>query len=489
MHQNAQVAIKTPFGTTKRTDIKNIIMQGTVWGSLMCTVTMDKLAKQVYQSDNLLYKYNEEVSVPPLEMVDDILTVSKCGVTAVTMNCKVNAFTELKKLQLGHSKCGRMHVGSKSNMCNKGNVHGEQMKETQKEKYLGDQINNKGTIKDTIAERTSKGYAIVAQIMALLKELPIGQKRTQIGLMLRDAWLVNGTLYNSEAWHGICKNTMKPLEAVDQHLLRQLLGAHAKTPVEFLYLETGCMPLRFIVKSRRLNYHKEVVTRPKEELISRIYESQKKAPKTGDWSELVKDDLTVLHINMSDEAIASMSTLSYKKYIKSRVQNAAFLELKSMAENHTKIKNIKYENLGKAQAYLESKEFSNIECQVLTLLRSQTLRHIKVNFRSMYGGETLCPLCQDHPDTQEHILKCHKIQEIEPELKEATCEFSDVFGNITEQERAIETYIKALKARDSLILDENQHSLPGLYTGPRLTRTTRTMEGREDRTDCTVLQG
>ena len=160
-----------------------------------------------------------------------------------------------------------------------------------------------------------------------------------------------------------------------------------------------------------------------------------------------------------------------------------------MAENHTKIKNIKYENLGKAQAYLESKEFSNIECQVLTLLRSQTLRHIKVNFRSMYGGETLCPLCQDHPDTQEHILKCHKIQEIEPELKEATCEFSDVFGNITEQKRAIETYIKALKARDWLILDENQHSLPGLYTGPRLTRTTRTMEGREDRTDCTVLQG
>ena len=489
MNQNAQVAIKTQFGTTKRTDIKNIIMQGTVWGSLMCTVTMDKLAKQVYQSDNLLYKYNEEVSVPPLEMVDDILTVSKCGVTAVTMNSEVNAFTELKKLELGHSKCGRMHVGSKCNMCNKGNVHGEQMKETQKEKYLGDQINNKGTIKDTIAERTSKGYAIVAQIMALIKELPIGQKRTQIGLMLRDAWLVNGTLYNSEAWHGICKNTMKPLEAVDQHLLRQLLGAHAKTPLEFLYLETGCTPLRFIIKSRRLIYHKEVVTRPKEELISRIYESQRKAPKTGDWSELVKDDQKMLDINMSDDAIASMSILSYKKYIKNKVRNAAFKELQSMAENHKKIKDIEYSNFGKAQAYLSSKEFSNIECQVLTQLRSQTLRNIKMNFRSMYGEETMCPLCQDHPDTQEHIVECHKIQELEPIFKEGACQLNDVFGSITVQKIFIETFMKALRARDSLIVDENQHSLPGLYTGPRLARTVRTTEGREDRTDCTVLQG
>ena len=55
------------------------------------------------------------------------------------------------------------------------------MKETQKEKYLGDRINSKGTLKDTIAYCIQ--YAIVAQIMALLKELPIGHLRTNIGLI------------------------------------------------------------------------------------------------------------------------------------------------------------------------------------------------------------------------------------------------------------------------------------------------------------------
>ena len=59
-----------------------------------------------------------------------------------------------------------MHLGYKSNQCHKGNVHGEEMKQTQKEKYLGDQINNKGNIKDTIIERANKGYAIAQRIFA-----------------------------------------------------------------------------------------------------------------------------------------------------------------------------------------------------------------------------------------------------------------------------------------------------------------------------------
>ena len=38
-NQNAEVAIKTGNGITKRTHINNVIIQGTVWGSLLCTTT------------------------------------------------------------------------------------------------------------------------------------------------------------------------------------------------------------------------------------------------------------------------------------------------------------------------------------------------------------------------------------------------------------------------------------------------------------------
>ena len=40
-NQNANISIKTHGGKSKRFSIKNIIMQGTVWGSLLCTTSMD----------------------------------------------------------------------------------------------------------------------------------------------------------------------------------------------------------------------------------------------------------------------------------------------------------------------------------------------------------------------------------------------------------------------------------------------------------------
>ena len=66
--------------------------------------------------------------------------------------------------------------------------------------------------------------------------------------------LVNGTLFNSEAWHGMDEKDILLLEKVDEALLRGLLNAHSKVPLESLYLETGCIPNRYIIKSRRLSY-------------------------------------------------------------------------------------------------------------------------------------------------------------------------------------------------------------------------------------------
>ena len=53
--QNAKIAMKTSMGLTDRIDIEDLIMQGTVFGSIICTSVMDKLAKIFYQDKKLLY--------------------------------------------------------------------------------------------------------------------------------------------------------------------------------------------------------------------------------------------------------------------------------------------------------------------------------------------------------------------------------------------------------------------------------------------------
>ena len=98
---------------TERENIENLIMQGTVFGSLICTAVMDKLGKIFYNDEALLYKYKNEVQVPVLGMVDDVLCVARCSSEAVQSVATINAFMELNKLKLASKKCAKIHIGKK----------------------------------------------------------------------------------------------------------------------------------------------------------------------------------------------------------------------------------------------------------------------------------------------------------------------------------------------------------------------------------------
>ena len=93
------LAIKTPNGSTKRIEMKELVMQGSVWGPLCCTATMDKIGKKAYKSGSPLYNYKGLVSIPPLGMVDDELTMAECGTASTLTNVTMNCFTESKKLK------------------------------------------------------------------------------------------------------------------------------------------------------------------------------------------------------------------------------------------------------------------------------------------------------------------------------------------------------------------------------------------------------
>ena len=225
---NANVAEKVPSGITKRVNISNNIMQGTVWGSLLCTCTIDKLGKNAYEHPELLYTY-KGVPIPPLGMVDDILTVSNVENTETT-NKLVNTFIEEKNLKLSKEKCVRIHIGKGHENCLQLMAHKEQMKNIVREKYLWDMIDQSGRLQATMDKRKSKGDGIVAEILSIVNEIPLGEHKIEIALRLKEAMIIHGMLYNSEAWHGVTSAHIVKLESVDESLLRGLLKAHSKTP-------------------------------------------------------------------------------------------------------------------------------------------------------------------------------------------------------------------------------------------------------------------
>ena len=132
-NENAQVAVKSTRGISKRINIKNIIMQGSVWGGICCIALMDKLGQLAYSNPELLDYYRGVVATPPLQMVDDVLGVQKCSNKSRRLNNTINTFMELEKLTLSWKKCSIVHIGKSDMNCPELKVHGQQMKRSRQE--------------------------------------------------------------------------------------------------------------------------------------------------------------------------------------------------------------------------------------------------------------------------------------------------------------------------------------------------------------------
>ena len=92
---------------------------------------------------------------------------------------------------------------------------------------------------------------------------------------MRDSIFTSKVFLNSEVWHSVTKAQVEELEVVDRMLMRHLLNAHCKTGIEWLMADTGKINLKSLIQIRRLMYLWHILSRDENEMISRIYNSQK----------------------------------------------------------------------------------------------------------------------------------------------------------------------------------------------------------------------
>ena len=243
-------------------------MQDSVWGSLCCVALLDKLTKHVYANKELLYYYKGLVGCPPLQMVDDVLAVQTCN-KSQQLNTVINTFMELEKLTLSKTKCHKLHMGKNERQCQDMKVHGESVKNTKTEKYLGDLISSNGSNKPNLAKRLSSGWGKVSFIPGLVSGALLRRWKIAAVLILRKGLLINSMLFISEAWHNFSQCQVEAFEKIDEALLRGLVLGHAKIPAPALYLETGQEPLRYLLAYRRLLYLKTILQRDSDDLIKK----------------------------------------------------------------------------------------------------------------------------------------------------------------------------------------------------------------------------
>ena len=237
---------------------------------------------------------------------------------------------------------------------------------------------------------------------------------------------------------------------VDEYLLRKIVGAPSKTPKETLYLETGCKPLKFIVKKRRLMYLHHILKRKDDELIHKFYKAQKLKPSKNDWVVTIEEDKKYLDIKMEDNDIRKLSKYKFKQILNEKIKEHSFKFLIKKKESHSKTENLIYDKL-EIQSYLKSdSKLSNEQKQLLFKFRTRMI-DLKTNYRNKYF-DLSCQLGCGSVENQIHLFQCEVlINKCEDLANNVKVEYEDIFGDITRQIDAIKLLTKIWNIRDNIL--------------------------------------
>ena len=104
------MAVNTPSGLSERQEIKNCVLQGDTFGSLLASVQVDSIGQECVEA-GYGYQYKEELPISMLGLVDDLIGVTEAGYQAQQMNVFLNSKTAEKCLQFGATKCKTMLIG------------------------------------------------------------------------------------------------------------------------------------------------------------------------------------------------------------------------------------------------------------------------------------------------------------------------------------------------------------------------------------------
>ena len=384
------------------------------------------------------YKYKDQVEIPALGWIDDIITVSESGYKTSRMNVFINAQLAIKKLRLGAKKCVTLHVGkhheeykhvqlfvdgwSVKNVESYDaeetkweDTHDQDMKEIShldSEKYLGQILSSDSKNTNNITKLRNKGIGIKNKIIQILHNIPGGVYHFELAMIFRSSYLLSSILSNSEVWYGITKSEIELLERLDVNLLQEVSECSRSVPHELYYLEFGVLPISYIIKIRKQMFLHHILHQEEQSLLYRFFMAQLNSPTKGDWATEVLQDTKYLDLNLDLEDIKNMPKSSFRRIVETKTTQKAleYLLEKQGSRNseHAKGKLLSYDELKMAEFLSPSQVDISIE-EKKWLIKCR-FEDIDISCNNRWKNENLyCTNCILTEIDQQHLFLCNSL--------------------------------------------------------------------------------
>ena len=123
--------------------------------------------------------------------------------------------------------------------------------------------------------------------------------------------------------------------------------------------------------------------------------------------------------------IERMPELSFKSLVEKKEKECTLKYLNTVKQGHPKVLHINHTVLEMAD-YLKPNGIINSEARFLFMVRSRMLE-VRKNFEGKHTN-TLCPLCEVEPDTQQHFLVCEELV-VSGAIVDCLPDYQNLFGN------------------------------------------------------------
>ena len=295
LNKNTKIRIKTAVGMTDYEEVGEIIGQGSSGGAIVSAANLDNGVNKFFEGSSYEVSYGN-IPLKPLMFQDDIARVCCSAKSAQAGNIKLCQMTNIKQLNMHPDKTIHMIMGQKNNVIKVRNEIKEnplifdnfEMKEKDKEKWLGDKISQGGlskSVQDTIFERSGKAKTASIEVKAIIEDFRMQCVGGLLGAF--DIWemaILQSLLNNSETWTEISNDSVKEFEDIQNSFIRMVLDSPRTTPKEALLWETGLISMEAQVFKRKLRFINHI-KQSEGTLANIIYKEQVK----NKWPGLSKE--------------------------------------------------------------------------------------------------------------------------------------------------------------------------------------------------------
>ena len=232
------MAIKTEGGLTDRQVIRNCVLQGDTWGSMLASVQVDSIGKIVEEA-GIGYKYKNILPISMLGMVDDVIGITEAGFKAQQLNVILNVKTSEKGLQYGIKKCKSMMIGKNQ----ESSIYSDLMVDswsqeyvenvetgegalvetyngelpigkTSEYKYLGFIISAKGDNMANISAMRKKSIGSIKTILHKLDILNLKEYYFECAVVFLNVMLRGSILYAAETYYNLTEIQLRNIERI-----------------------------------------------------------------------------------------------------------------------------------------------------------------------------------------------------------------------------------------------------------------------------------